>query len=249
VVPLATGGDSGGSLRIPASFCGVVGLKGTYGRIPRPSPGLGRLTTAGLIGADLSDVVLATSLASGPHRLDPEALPFWPVPPVTDRPFRVAYVGGARADPEVDQVVRARLDAVGSLSVARPRLDLRPPDGAWEALYALDNGRPTPGLAAAAELRRHNNTVLADLFASFDVLVTPTTTCVAYGYDQHEGGIVAGDLCWGFNVTGQPAVSVPAGLARGLPVGLQVVAPHGRDDLAVAAAYRLQAPLPAPPPA
>lgn len=72
VVPLATGGDSGGSLRIPAAFCGVVGLKGTFGRIPRPGGRpLGGLTTIGLIGTDLDDVILATSIASGPHRLDP----------------------------------------------------------------------------------------------------------------------------------------------------------------------------------
>jgi amidase len=266
VVPIATGGDSGGSLRIPASFCGVIGLKGTYGRIPRPSPGLGRLTTAGIIGADLSDVLLATSVASGPHRLDPEALPHWPVPSGLDRPLRVAYYGGDVAAPEVDRVVRGRLgsgletphlDRLGSgleaphpgllgSSFETPQLDLRPPDVAWEALYALDNGRPAPDLAEAAEIRRHNNAVLADLFAVFDVLVTPTTTCVAYGYDAYESGVVAGDLCWGFNVTGHPAISVPAGLAGGLPVGLQVIAPHGRDDLAIAAAGRLQATLPPP---
>jgi aspartyl-tRNA(Asn)/glutamyl-tRNA(Gln) amidotransferase subunit A len=95
VVPLATGGDSGGSLRIPASFCGVVGFKGTVGRIPRPGGRqLGGLTTAGLIGADLADVVKATSLVSGPHRLDPTALPPWPVPPAADGPWRVAYRPG-----------------------------------------------------------------------------------------------------------------------------------------------------------
>jgi amidase len=238
VVPIATGGDSGGSLRIPASFCWVIGLKGTYGRIPRPSPGLGRLTTAGIIGADLSDVVLATSLASGPHRLDPSALPHWAVPFSADRPLRIAYSAGDAVDPAVDRVVRSRLG-----SFATPRLELRPPGVAWEALYALDDGRPTPDLAEAAAIRRHNDTVLADVFASFDVLVTPTTTCVAYGYDEYETGVVAGDLCWGFNVTGHPAISVPAGLADGLPVGLQVVAPYGRDDLAVDAAARLQVSL------
>ncbi|MGW7686022.1 amidase [Kribbella sp. NPDC054772] len=248
VVPLATGGDSGGSLRIPASFCGIVGFKGTYGRIPRPGGrGLGGLTTAGLIGADLDDVVLATSIASGPHRLDPTALAHWPVPARSAAVLRVAYhstLGSCPADPGVDRVVRDRLAAADVELVDVP-LELAPTDEAWPVLSGLDNGRGAEAAAArrAQEVRDHNNTALADLFAEVDALVTPTTLTVAHGYDQHEASIVTGDPCWAFNVTGHPAVSVPAGLSDGLPVGAQVVAPHGADDVALEVARRLQAEL------
>jgi amidase len=81
VVPLATGADSAGSLRIPAAFCWVAGLKGSRGRIPRAAGrSRAQLTVAGVIGADLADVVLATSIASGPDPVEPTALPHWPVP-------------------------------------------------------------------------------------------------------------------------------------------------------------------------
>ncbi|MEV5967458.1 amidase [Kribbella sp. NPDC051952] len=252
VVPLATGGDSGGSLRIPAAFCGVVGLKGTYGRVPRPGGRpLGGLTTIGLIGADLDDVILATSIASGPHRLDPAALPHWPVPVESERPWRVAYhstLGACPANPAVDQVVRDRLSAADVTVVDVP-LELLPTEEAWLVLSGLDAGRGAEAAASnrAREIRDHNNTALADLFAEVDALVTPTTLDVAHGYDQHEPNIVTGDPCWYFNVTGHPAVSVPVGLLDGLPVGAQIVAPHWADDAAVAVARRVQAGLPRPP--
>lgn len=270
VVPLATGGDSGGSLRIPASFCGIVGFKGTFGRMPRPGGRpLGGLTTAGVIGADLDDVILATSIASGPHRLDPTALPPWPPydrdvfehpPTTTDRPpwlvgaqrrWRVAYrstVGVCPAEGVVDRVVRERVAAAGVEVVDVP-LELAPTEEAWGVLSDLDNGRGVEASAGARarEVRDHNNTALADLFAEVDALVTPTTLTVAHGYDQHEETIVTGDPCWVFNVTGHPAVSVPAGLADGLPVGAQVVAPHGADEVALAVARQLRIELPLPP--
>ncbi|TDW22742.1 amidase family protein [Kribbella kalugense] len=253
VVPLATGGDSGGSLRIPASFCGIVGFKGTYGRIPRPGGrGLGGLTTAGVIGADLDDVILATSIASGPHRLDPTALPPWrPSFEHLHGPWRIAYrstLGVCPAEVAVDRVVRERLAAVG-VDVVDVPLELAPTDEAWGVLSDLDNGRGVEEAAArrAREVRDYNDTALADLFAEVDALVTPTTLTVAHGYDQREETIVTGDPCWVFNVTGHPAVSVPAGLADGLPVGVQVVAPHGSDEVALAVARQLLIELPLPP--
>lgn len=272
VVPIATGGDSGGSLRIPASFSGIVGFKGTVGRIPRPvGRTLGGLTTAGIIGADLDDVILATSIASGPHRLDPTALPQWPVPPRTDRPpsapadqsasadpsapahrpWRVVYrstLGRHAADPAVDALIRNRLAAAGTIVVNAP-LDLLPPDEAWRVLSALDarRGVAAQDLDRAWEVRNHNNTALADLFGAVDALVTPTTLTVAHGYDQHEPNIIVSDPCWGFNITGHPAVSVPAGLVDGLPVGVQIVTPHGADDVALSLARHLHTPLPTPP--
>ncbi|MFI5707677.1 amidase family protein [Kribbella sp. NPDC051620] len=252
VVPLATGGDSAGSLRIPASFCGVVGLKGTAGRVPRADGrALAGLTIGGFIGTTLEDVALATSLVSGPDRLDPSALPHWPVPTVAGpESWRVAYrsaLGLIQNDPAVNGVVRGSL-AVPSIGVQDVALDWLPVDSAWLTLRDLDAGLPVEpsALQAAVQVRRHNSTALADLFSSVDALITPTTPRVAHGYDQHEQNIVVGDLCWGFNITGHPAVSVPVGLLDGLPVGAQVVAPHGREDVALAVAARLMMPISPP---
>jgi amidase len=122
VVPIATGADGAGSVRIPAAFCGVVGFKGSYGRVPRPA---GRSRTqrivTGVIGARIADVVLATSLASGLHPADPTALPHWPVPARPGRRLRVAYspdLGFARPDPGVADIVRERVTALADAGAA-----------------------------------------------------------------------------------------------------------------------------------
>jgi Asp-tRNA(Asn)/Glu-tRNA(Gln) amidotransferase A subunit family amidase len=140
-------------------------------------------------------------------------------------------------------------ERLAGVEVVDVPLKLAPTEDAWLPLSGLDNGRGITAEAAdrARDVRDHNNTALADLFSQVDVLVTPTTLTVAHGYDQHEESIVTGDPCWVFNVTGHPAVSVPAGLSDGLPVGLQVVAPHGADDVALAVARDLMVALPLPP--
>ncbi|WP_165547281.1 amidase family protein [Kribbella sindirgiensis] len=157
-------------------------------------------------------------------------------------------LGASPADPDVDRVVRERLATAG-VDVVDVPLELESTEEAWPVLSDLDNGRGAEAAAAnrARFIRDHNNTALADLFTAVDVLVTPTTLTVAHGYDQHEQNIITADPCWIFNVTGHPAVSVPAGLSDGLPVGMQVVAPHGADEIALAVARRLQVVLPPPP--
>jgi aspartyl-tRNA(Asn)/glutamyl-tRNA(Gln) amidotransferase subunit A len=77
IYPIATGGDGGGSIRIPAGFTGLVGLKGTYGRIPRgPRLKLGNLTTAtGCMARSVRDTARWFDVTNGHDARDPHSLP------------------------------------------------------------------------------------------------------------------------------------------------------------------------------
>ena len=150
VIPVATGGDSAGSLRIPAAFCGVTGLKGTYGRVARPAGrSLAQMTVSGVIGADLADTVLATSIASGPDPRDPTALPQWPVPATAGRRLTVGFsadLGDARPDAAVAGLVAGRLQALAGAGMIRLRevtVRLADPAAGWLPLATLDHGQLT----------------------------------------------------------------------------------------------------------
>jgi Asp-tRNA(Asn)/Glu-tRNA(Gln) amidotransferase A subunit family amidase len=256
VVPLATGGDSAGSLRIPAAFCGVTSLKGTFGRVARPAGrSLAQLTVAGVIGADLADTVLATSIVSGPDPCDPAALPRWPVPVAAGERLTVGFsadLGYAQPDAAVAGLVAGRLQALAVAGLIRLRevtVRLADPAAGWLPLTALDRGQVADlaQVTHAHEVRRHNDGKLAALFGDVDVLVTPTTPQTAFPLGDYEANLPAGDLCWAFNLSGHPAVTVPAGLIDGLPVGLQAVAAPHRDDLAVELAGLAAVSLPDPP--
>jgi aspartyl-tRNA(Asn)/glutamyl-tRNA(Gln) amidotransferase subunit A len=162
VVPIATGGDTAGSLRIPAAFCGVVGLKATYGRIPRTR---GRTRTqrvvSGLIGASVADVVLATSVASGPDLHDPTSLPHWPVPERPGRRLRVTYspdLGYARPDPAVAELVRSRVEELasgGAIELVEQRVELDDPARTWGSPWrSLRQAHCETGMPWSAPIRR-----------------------------------------------------------------------------------------------
>jgi Asp-tRNA(Asn)/Glu-tRNA(Gln) amidotransferase A subunit family amidase len=77
MVPLALGSDAGGSIRIPASFCGLVGHKPTRGVVPR-GPGTNHYRTTGVIGPlgrRVRDVATCLSTIAGPHASDEESVP------------------------------------------------------------------------------------------------------------------------------------------------------------------------------
>ena len=77
LLPIATGGDGGGSIRIPAGLCGLVGMKGTAGRIPRgPRTEIAPLTVVvGCVARSVRDVARWFDVCSGYHPRDPYSLP------------------------------------------------------------------------------------------------------------------------------------------------------------------------------
>ncbi|MBA9004444.1 amidase family protein [Thermomonospora cellulosilytica] len=233
VVPLATASDGAGSTRIPAAWCGVIGLKATGGRLPaRDAAGL---NVPGAVVRTARDAALHLSVLLGE-----DVGPGGP-----DRPVAVwsSTLGFAEVGPEQAGVARAAAGALRLTWRERP-VRLCDPAPAWRALRGLP---ADPSAAEAA--RRTNDERLRELFAEADLLLTPTTPTPPHGHDGPGTAMTVG-LTWGFNISGHPAISVPAGLAAdGTPVGLQAVARPGREDLLLRLAADLERlrPWPSPP--
>ncbi|MFJ4366123.1 amidase [Streptomyces chartreusis] len=254
LVPLATGNDGAGSVRIPAAWCGVVGLKVGNGRLPSSDrtglmvPGVltrrvgdaaaywrvmsGKATAAesgagtgsgtgsgsGARGGSGSASVTASASASASG----------------DQPTAVwsPDLGFDSPDPDVVAVAHTaalRLAEAGALRLTRPRTPLRlhDPAPAWLALRTPGAG-PTP---EAHRIRAANDSRLAALFAGTRLLLTPTAPTPPHGHEG-PGERYSTALTWAFNLSGHPAISIPAGCGPdGCPVGLQLVAAHGEEEL------------------
>ncbi len=290
-VPVALGSDAGGSIRIPAAFCGIVGVKPTLGRIPVwPGTVTGSLSHVGPLARSVGDAALAVAATAGPDPRDPLSYGAPDAAPrealarlragglrvaVAAAPFGVAPGAGVAA---VFAGAVARLKRAVPAAWSETALDLPLPRGVFETLWvtgrgfgfadtiaargaemdpglvrcaALARGYSTGDLLGAIDGRRRHNAALAALLEACDVLVTPTMplTAFAAGDEVPPGGEADAPLPWvswtpytyPFNLSGQPAVSIPCGFDRdGLPVGLQVVAKWGADRLAMAVAGRFE---------
>ncbi|MEV4773059.1 amidase [Micromonospora humida] len=240
LVPLATGNDGAGSIRIPAAWCGVVGVKVSRGLLHSAN----QLNAPGPLARTVADATAYLDAMLGTH------LATDITDPLRGRPIRAVWsstLGYADVDQHVTEPARAaadRLAASGLLQWVEHDLVLDDPAPAWRTLRTeLPTDR-----ADAETLRTHNDRRLAALFATADVLLTPTTPYAAHDHDG-PGERMNVALTWAFNVSGHPAASVPAGFAPdGTPVGLQVVADHHREDLLMcaAAALHLLQPWPSP---
>jgi amidase len=290
MVPLAEGSDMGGSLRNPASFCGVVGLRPSLGRVPEwPKANQWETTSVGgPMARNVGDLALLLSVIAGPDPRAPLALgdpgvTFAPPLAGTLRGLRVAYsldLGGAfEVDASVAAVVEqaGRLFARSGASVFAAWPDLATAEDTFRTLRAwhfqasygallarhpdafkqslADNIRAGESLTGADVARAYaQRTRLAEsmrvFFQAYDVLVLPVSQVPPFPADQEfptsiNGRPMATYLDWMrsayfITVTGCPAISMPAGLTPdGLPVGVQIVAPHGAERrlLEIAAAF------------
>ncbi|MFI6014856.1 amidase [Streptomyces sp. NPDC051243] len=238
LVPLATGNDGAGSVRIPAAWCGIVGLKVTNGRLP--SADRTGLMAPGVLARCVADVAAywavmsrahpGTAQADGP---DEHAAP----PAGFDPPTAVwsPDLGFDSPDPAIVAVAHSaavRLAEAGALRLPHPNpapapaLHLDDPAPAWLALR-------TPGadLAPAHRIRAANDRRLDDLFTDAQLLLTPTAPTSPHGHEG-PGDRYSTALTWAFNLSGHPAISIPAGFdPAGCPVGLQFVAARGAESL------------------
>ncbi len=162
LVPVATGSDTGGSLRNPAAFCNVVGFRPSPGRVPNPKAAFAwsPLTTSGCLGRSVADLALALSTIAGPDPRAPLSInePGELLARPLDRNFkgvRVAWfkdLGGVPFDPRVRTVVdghRAAFESLGCI-VEQAEPDFAPAEISFRMLRAWSTAN-THG----AQLREH----------------------------------------------------------------------------------------------
>ncbi|MGV9759945.1 amidase [Streptomyces tricolor] len=294
MAPLAHAEDGGGSIRIPASCTGLVGLKPTRGLVTNAVVEVEGLGTGGVLTRSVADTAAAldvlarhdpgawwspptprTSFAAAletelPAGLRIGALIDSPIDGIPVHPACVAAVdtalrafestGGHVVDtlfplPPADELVAAftTLWNVGGAGVPLAEPDrIEPHNRALrDAARAIDSWAYAEGLRRTQELSRR---IVEGFLAGFDLLVTPTMACLPplvgawrAGTDDDPLRALVNSYPMGvftsvFNVTGQPAVSVPVhhDEATGLPVGVQLVAAPWREDLLLQASRILE---------
>ncbi|MBS1881450.1 MAG: enoyl-CoA hydratase/isomerase family protein [Actinobacteria bacterium] len=269
---VALGSDGGGSIRIPAAFSGLFGIKPTFGgaedgasfRAMTEFACPGPLTRTVADGRALLGVILGRALARGPRRSlrigwCPQPLGA-PVDPgvrstVADAVAKLPDLGH-RVE-EIQLPLEGWKDVFGPLVLADEwahRRDLLQANAAELTTYARASIEASAKVTDADldRARKGLESLRADLaetFSRYDLIVTPTNAVPAFEIGRRPREIDGQpvDALWGafpftaaFNVAGTPAASVPCGIAAGLPVGLQVVGPHGAEELVLDFCEELQ---------
>jgi aspartyl-tRNA(Asn)/glutamyl-tRNA(Gln) amidotransferase subunit A len=254
----ALGSDTGGSIRIPAACCAVVGFKPTFGLVPLEGcfPLAPSLDHAGPMARSVEECTrMLEALAPGFERVPLESL--------DDLEVGLAWTG--RAEP----LVRARVEEAAARFPQLRRVEVPTAEEArtvfmrevadvHRELYAEQGDLYGDNVAAKLERclavtdaeyeagRRARATFrerMEELFDGLDLIVTPTLPFVPppTGLDERDLRAELTSLTWPFNVLGAPALALPCGAAEdGLPASVQLAGRPGDDALVLAAGGLLE---------
>lgn len=303
--PLSLGTDTDGSVRQPSSFCGIVGLKPTYGRISRAgvTAFASTLDQVGPIGKDVEDVAMLTSCIAGLDKSDfttadisvPDYKKF------LNRDIKGKKIGipaelfEVGMDPKVRKIVMTAIDVLKDNGAIVSACSLPLSTYALSAYYIISSAEASSNLARFDGIRyghrsskdtdaidiyyksrsegfgpevkrrimlgtyvlsagyydayykkalRVRNLINQDykkVFMDFDAIVCPTSPTTAFKIKEKSNDVLSMYMSDIFtvsaNVSGVPAISVPCGMADGLPVGLQIFGNYFREDLLFNIAY------------
>ena len=305
----ALGSDTGGSIRQPAGFCSVTGLKPTYGRVSRY--GLvafaSSLDQIGPLTQDVTDCALVLNAIAGYDTRDSTSVPY-PTPDFTQCLTtdlngvnigipREYFVKGMQA--EVEIAIRAAINKLKELGArvewevslahtpyalaayyiiapSEASANLARYDGVkygfsyldadsmWEAMektrqygfgaevkrrimlgtYALSAGYYDAWYLKAQKVRTLIRQEFDQAFEKFDALVTPTSPTVPFKIGEKVDDplqMYLSDVCTlPINIAGVPAISIPAGFADGLPIGMQIIGKPFSEETLLKIAYAYQ---------
>ena len=290
LAPIAHGSDGGGSIRIPASANGLVGIKPSRGRVsngPIRDP-IGDLVTSGPIARTVADAAALLDVQAVQFPGDPFHAPasggFLKAAQSPVRPLRIAFfsepiIADVELDPRSREAVETAAGWLADLghTVEQTQRPFGPDlvaqfEAVWYTLalltpvmpdlesglqpltrYLRDLGRQVSGiqLATAVSLLRIQTRATLNHWAAYDVIVTPTVNGPApLVTDILDRDDPARDFelqkRWAaytaaFNMTGQPAVSVPLHwTSEGLPIGVQLVGHMFSEELLIGLAAQLE---------
>jgi len=247
--PLGLGSDSGGSLRLPAHYCGIASLKPTAGLIP-VTGGYGLVggvtdprSQVGPMARYVSDLRIALRVLAGPDGIDSGVVPVraWRSPKLGG--MRVAWYaddGMAKATPAVAATVKAAARALAQAGCSVT--EERPPSlaDAYQVTLALW-GRKHLRYERMYERWDGVRTAFLKFMSRFDLVVSPVAPDIAPLIRLKPDADHPLSYTVPYTLTGSPCVVVRAGISpENMPIGVQVVAGNFRDGVALKAAREIE---------